>query len=64
MSKELKETKIEDAPTEEVLSTEEIIVQVLNAYVEQELGNKVTQFSVQGLMQILVGAIKQGESIT
>jgi len=62
MGKALKETtKIEDAPTENVervLTTEEIIMQVLNAYLEQELGNRVSQFSVQGLVQVMLGALK------
>jgi hypothetical protein len=60
--KELKETKVQDEPTpEEKLTTEDVIVQVLDAYLKQEMGNKVTQFNVQGLMNLMLGAIAQNK---
>ena len=44
------EEKIQEGPK----TIEEAVVEVMNAYLQQELGNKVSQFSVQGLMQVLL----------
>ena len=54
-------TKKKDVLAEEkvVLSVEEVIGQVLDGYLKQEMGNKVTQFSVQGLMSLMLMAIEQ-----
>ena len=41
------------------LTVEETIVQVLDAYLKQEMGNKVSQFSVQGLMSLMLGSLEQ-----
>ena len=55
------DTKVKDKSVEEkvVLSVEEVIGQVLDGYLKQEMGNKVTQFSVQGLMSLMLMAIEQ-----
>ena len=43
------------------LSTEEVITQILNGYLKQELGNKVSQFSVQGLMNLMLMALERNK---
>jgi hypothetical protein len=60
MSKK-EEVKTEMVEEEKVLTTEEIIVQVLDSYLQQEIGNKVSQFSVQGLMSLMLGSIAQNK---
>lgn len=42
---------------EEVKSMEQEVMELLNAFMQQELGNKVTQFNMQGLSQILLAVI-------
>jgi len=37
------------------------IGEVMNAFVEQELGNKVTQFNIQGLVMVLMSEIDKVE---
>jgi hypothetical protein len=54
-----KDIKPEAAEEKKVLSTEEVIIQVLDGYLKQEMGNKVSQFSVQGLMTLMLMAIEQ-----
>lgn len=56
-----KDIKVKDISKKEkvVLSVEEVIGQVLDGYLKQEMGNKVTQFSVQGLMSLMLMAIEQ-----
>jgi hypothetical protein len=57
MSEEIKET-IETVEEETMLmSLEEEVVGVLNTFLQQEQGNKVTQFNMQGLSQILLAVI-------
>ena len=51
--------KQEAVEEKRVLSVEEVIIQVLDGYLKQELGNKVSQFSVQGLMSLMLMAIEQ-----
>ena len=56
-------SKKEEAKQEKVvLSTENVIIQVLDGYLKQELGNKVSQFSVQGLMTLMLMAIEQNNN--
>jgi len=58
--KEIKKTE-EQVNENKKLTTEETIVQIMGAYLEQELGNKVSQFSVQGLMNLILMSIKQNK---
>jgi len=58
--KEIKKTE-EQVNENKKLTTEETIVQIMGAYLEQELGNKVSQFSVQGLMNLILRSIKQNK---
>ena len=45
---------------EEQLTIEETIARIFQSYLQQELGNKVSQFSVQGLSNMVISAIKSG----
>ena len=59
MSKETKkveEKKVDN--TEEILQK---VMEVLNAFMQQELGNKITQFNIQGLSQLIVMSVTQKE---
>lgn len=59
MSKETKkveEKKVDN--TEEILQK---VMEVLNAFMQQELGNKITQFNMQGLSQLIVMSVTQKE---
>jgi len=38
-----------------------VIGEIINAFVQQELGNKITQFNMQGLVQILFSELDKLE---
>jgi hypothetical protein len=48
-----KETKVVEETKEVKKSKEEMIMECLNSFMQQEIGNKVTQFNMQGLAQVI-----------
>jgi hypothetical protein len=48
-----KETKVVEETKEVKKSKEEMVMECLNAFMQQEQGNKVTQFNMQGLAQMI-----------
>jgi len=49
----------EDNATVEVKTMEEKVHELLNSFVNQELGNKITQFNMQGFAMALMQIIKE-----
>ena len=60
MSEEIKDVS-EMTETAEVAKTvEEDVMELLGAFLQQEIGNKITQFNMQGLSQLLLAVISKG----
>lgn len=59
MSEEIKDVS-EMTETAEVAKTvEEDVMELLGAFLQQEIGNKITQFNMQGLSQLLMAVISK-----
>jgi len=58
MSKEIKETKKEMIELEKV---HQIIQETVNAFIQQEIGNKITQFNMTGFTTALIGQLSNKE---
>jgi hypothetical protein len=54
VERETKDVKENDVEMIEVEKVAKKIAEVLDAFMKQELGNKVTQFNMQGLLQIML----------
>lgn len=50
---------MKDEKKEIKIDTAEEIKKIMTAYLQQEVGNKVTQFSVEGLTMMLLGVVKE-----
>jgi hypothetical protein len=48
----------------EVQCVKEIIAETINKFTGQELGNKITQFNMTGLVQFLLAAIEEKDCAT
>ena len=59
MSKETKEISNTKETVEVAKTVEEDVMELLGAFLQQEIGNKITQFNMQGLSQLLMAVISK-----
>ena len=59
MSKEIKDVSEMKETVEVAKTVEEEVMELLGAFLQQEIGNKITQFNMQGLSQLLLAVISK-----